>query len=103
SSLLSRQLSPFFPYTTLFRSKVALITGSDSGIGRAIALAYAGEGAKVVVTYRSDEDGGRRTTEDIRAQGGEAICLQLDVTDEAQDRKSTRLNSSHVKISYAVF
>ncbi|RQP16970.1 glucose 1-dehydrogenase [Parapedobacter defluvii] len=64
------------------KDKVALITGSDSGIGRAIALAYGAEGAKVGVTYRSDEEGGKRTAEDIQAQGSEAICLHLDVSDE---------------------
>src|SRR5690606_17451059 len=44
--------------------------------------AYGAEGAKVVVTYRSDESGGNRTADDITAAGGEAICLYLDVTDE---------------------
>ncbi|MBK1438426.1 SDR family oxidoreductase [Parapedobacter sp. ISTM3] len=69
------------------KNKVALITGSDSGIGRAIAIAYGKEGAKVVVTYRSDEEGGKRTAADIVAAGGEAICLRLDVTDEEQVAK----------------
>lgn len=64
-------------------NNVALITGSDSGIGRAIAVAYAAEGARVVVTYRSDEEGGKQTVKDIKATGGEAICLYLDVVDEA--------------------
>jgi Dehydrogenases with different specificities (related to short-chain alcohol dehydrogenases) len=64
------------------KDKVALVTGSDSGIGRAIALAYGAEGAKVVVTYRSDEEGGTRTAEEIKARGSDVICLYLDVSDE---------------------
>ncbi|PPL01877.1 SDR family NAD(P)-dependent oxidoreductase [Parapedobacter indicus] len=64
------------------KGKVALITGSDSGIGQAIAFAYGAEGAKVVVTYHSDEEGGKRTAADIQAKGSEALCLYLDVSDE---------------------
>lgn len=64
------------------KDSVALITGSDSGIGRAIALAYGAEGAKVVVTYHSDEAGGRSTAKHIKDNGGKAIYLHLDVSDE---------------------
>ena len=47
------------------KDKVALITGSDSGIGRAIAIAYAAEGAKVVVSCHSDDAGGMRSVAKI--------------------------------------
>ncbi len=62
--------------------KVALITGSASGIGEAHALLFASEGAKVVVTTRQKENEGLALVEEIRAMGGEAIFLKLDVRDE---------------------
>ncbi len=63
-------------------NKVAIITGSDSGIGRAIAEAYAEEGAKVVVTYYSDRESADETAKHIQEIGADCITLQLDVTDE---------------------
>ncbi|CCF84824.1 SDR family oxidoreductase [Nitrolancea hollandica] len=58
--------------------KVALVTGAGSGIGRASALAFAREGAKVVVSDISIE-GGEATGQMIRAAGGEATFAQADV------------------------
>ncbi len=62
--------------------RVALVTGAASGIGRAIALRLAEEGAKVVVTD-IDDDGGARTVEAISAAGGEATFVHHDVVSEA--------------------
>jgi NAD(P)-dependent dehydrogenase (short-subunit alcohol dehydrogenase family) len=59
--------------------KVALVTGGASGIGRATALTFAREGAKLVVADMN-EDGGHQTVHMITEKGGEAIFVQVDVT-----------------------
>lgn len=87
-------------------NKVALITGSDSGIGRAIAIAYAKEGAKVVVTYRSDEEGALKTAEAIRVLGAEVIYLRLDVSiareiKQAFDQVFTRFGQLDILVNNA--
>lgn len=63
--------------------RVAVVTGSDSGIGRAIAEAFALEGAKIAVTYHTDEEGARATAGQVEAAGGQAMVHSLDVRDEA--------------------
>jgi 3-oxoacyl-[acyl-carrier protein] reductase len=63
--------------------KVAVVTGSSSGIGKAIALRYGAEGARVVVTARRLALC-EQTVEQIRAAGGEAWAIQTDVADEQQ-------------------
>lgn len=62
--------------------KTALITGSDSGIGRAIAIEFARQGAAVIVTYYSDAAGAEKTAQDAKAAGSTAIVTRLDISDE---------------------
>ncbi|ALS21492.1 MULTISPECIES: SDR family NAD(P)-dependent oxidoreductase [Paenibacillus] len=64
--------------------KIALVTGSNVGIGRAIAIALAESGAKVGVNCLRSVDQGEETVAAIRAAGGEAVLVQADVTDLAQ-------------------
>lgn len=56
--------------------KVALVTGSSQGIGQAIAIRLAAEGAKVVINYRSHPEGAEETLAKVRAAGGECYCAE---------------------------
>ncbi len=64
------------------QGKVAIITGSTSGIGRASAILFAWEGAKVIIVGRRKERG-EAVVDKIRAKGGESIYVQTDMTVEA--------------------
>jgi len=65
------------------QGKVALITGSDSGIGQATAEEFAKEGADVMVVYLHDRDGADATRKAIQAAGQQAQTVQCDISDEA--------------------
>ena len=64
------------------RGKVAIVTGSTRGIGRATAVRFAEEGASVIVTGRT-EDAGREVEQEIRDAGGEATYVRTDLSVEA--------------------
>lgn len=68
-------------------NKVALITGSDSGIGQATAIEFAKEGAKVIITYYTDEEGAQQTLEKVKKAGSKGLVVQLDVTEEKEVEK----------------
>ncbi|WP_148575456.1 glucose 1-dehydrogenase [Nocardioides caldifontis] len=67
--------------------RVAVVTGGDSGIGRAVALAFAREGADVVIAYLPGEDeDGRVTAELVEGAGRRALTVPTDLTEEASCR-----------------
>lgn len=67
-----------------FKDKVVIVTGAATGIGRETALAFAAEGAKVVVVTGRNVAGGEATVKAIREAGGEASFVQCDVSNEEQ-------------------
>ena len=64
--------------------KVAVITGSDSGIGRAIAIEFAREGASVVINYAHAQDKAEEVHQTITSNGGKAIVIQADISQYQQ-------------------
>src|SRR6476659_5555776 len=60
--------------------KVAVITGADSGIGRAVAIAYAREGADVVISYLSEDDDAKDTAQHVEQAGRRAVLIAGDVS-----------------------
>lgn len=67
-----------------FDGKVALVTGSDSGIGRAIALLFAQEGASVVVNYAHNKTKADEVLQTIQQHNGQAIVVQADISQYQQ-------------------
>ncbi len=62
------------------RDKIALVTGGSRGIGRAVALRLAREGAHVAFLYAGNEEAAQKTLDDLLAQGGKAMAIQCDIS-----------------------
>ena len=69
------------------KGRIAVVTGSSSGIGQGIAVRFAQEGARVVINYVGDADGADQTLDTIRKAGGEGVICKADVTKMDDTRK----------------
>jgi NAD(P)-dependent dehydrogenase (short-subunit alcohol dehydrogenase family) len=89
--------------------KVALITGGDSGIGRAVALLYAREGAEIAIVYLPDEESDARVTRDaVESEGRRAVLIPGDVTSiafchAAVDETVSQLGALDILVNNAAF
>ena len=75
------------------KGKVTLITGGDSGIGRAVAIAFAKEGAKLAISYLCEEDDANQTKAIIESYGGECLLLPGDI--RSKDFCNTLVESTY--------
>ncbi len=66
------------------KDKVALITGASRGIGRATAVRFAKEGAKIIINYFSSESQAKKLVEEIKKIGSDAIAIKCDVSQEKE-------------------
>jgi len=80
----------FFPFKEVnmkLKDRVAIITGSSRGIGKAVALWFAEEGAKIVVNCRASKDKAKQVVSQIEEKGSEAIAVQADVSSKSDTER----------------
>ena len=80
--------TPRFPGSGRLKDKVALVTGGDSGIGRAVSVLFAREGARIAFVYLEEDKDARDTEELCRAEGAEVLAIRGDVGNEDFCRKA---------------
>lgn len=73
---------PFYPGSGRLAGKVALVTGADSGIGRAVAALFAREGADVAILYLCEHDDAAKTKQIVEAEGRKAVTIAGDLGDK---------------------
>ena len=84
--------NPYYRAAGKLIGKVAIITGGDSGIGRAVAVGFAKEGATVVIVYYNEEKDAKETKEFIERIGGTCIILSGDVKKPDVLQQNSRRN-----------
>jgi NAD(P)-dependent dehydrogenase (short-subunit alcohol dehydrogenase family) len=80
--------APYYLGSKKLDGKVALITGGDSGIGRAVAVLFAREGADIALSYLSEDTDAKTTKSAIEAEGRRCLLIRGDVTSRAYCRKA---------------
>ncbi len=88
--------------------KVAIITGGDSGIGRAVAVLFAREGADVAIVYLTEHEDAEQTKKDVEAEGRRAIIISGDVSDSgfcqaAVEQTIQELGKVNILVNNAAF
>jgi len=80
--------APHYKGSEKLKGMVALITGADSGIGRAVAVLFAREGANVAIAYLNEHEDARETLKAVEKEGQRGILLPGDVSDQAYCKKA---------------
>jgi len=86
---------PRFPGVGKLKGKVALITGGDSGIGRAVAVLFAREGARIAIAYYDEDQDAEETRRLVEAEGSQALLLRGDLGDKGQATKAVDEAARH--------
>jgi 3-oxoacyl-[acyl-carrier protein] reductase len=80
---------------TKLEGRIAVVTGAASGIGKGIAIAFAREGADIVVADKVDESGAAEVIAGIRAHGREPLFVHVDVADETSVNRMAAMSLAH--------